>query len=150
MRLAWKWKLHCEVPRSLYIKLCVAQLIIIAPYKFSHQRWLMVFPLSLSLLKSPGHFSVFLLILTILYFGWSRLVLRFLTLSVPLPNLWTSFQVHQLQWVSPLPLCSIFFQLFGKVWIIIILLFREFFTPALLTGAWVTASLKNPGLFLAF
>ena len=45
----------------------------------------MIFLWSPSDSKSPGHFSVFCLILTMLWFGWSRLILRFLTLSAPFP-----------------------------------------------------------------
>ena len=37
---------------------------------------------------------------------WSRLVLRFQTLSAPWPSLLGPFQVHQLQLVSPSPSCS--------------------------------------------
>ena len=48
-----------------------------------------------SLLRSPGLFSVFWLILTMLYFPCSLSVLRFLTLSVLFPIIWRPFQVRQ-------------------------------------------------------
>ena len=49
-----------------------------------------------TLLKFPGLFSVFWLILIMLYFGWSPLVLLFSSPLVPLPILWGLSQVHQL------------------------------------------------------
>ena len=63
----------------------------------SHQRKLMVFHWSLSeqsLPKSPGLFSVFWPISTMLSFGYSLLVLRFLTPPAPFPRLWGLFQAH--------------------------------------------------------
>ena len=57
--------------------------------------------------KSPGPFSVFWLILMMLWSGWLILALKFLSLLVCLRNLWELFQVHQLQLVSLLPSCSI-------------------------------------------
>ena len=60
-----------------------------------------------NLLKSPGFFSVFWPIFVILWRGWSLLVLRFLSLIVPLSILLGSFQVYLLQLVSPTPSCSI-------------------------------------------
>ena len=50
------------------------------------------------------------------YFGWSWIVLWFLTFPVPFPSIWGSFQVCQLQLVSLLLSCSItFFSFSGKV-----------------------------------
>ena len=60
-----------------------------------------------SLLRSPGLFLVFWPTSTMLLFRWSLLVLRFPTPPGLLLNLWGSFQVHQLQLVSPSPSCSI-------------------------------------------
>ena len=59
--------------------------------------------LTASLLRSPTFFSLFLLILTMQYFGWPQFVLRFLILF---PILWGRFKVHQLQLVSLLLSCS--------------------------------------------
>ena len=54
-----------------------------------------------SLLKSPGLFSVFWLILTVLTFGWSPLFLLFPILPVPVSILWWLYRAHRLQLVSP-------------------------------------------------
>ena len=60
-------------------------------------------------------FSVIWPILTMLYFGYFRLVLRFSTLLVPLQNLWRPFQVRQLQLVSPSPLYFIAFRVLWQI-----------------------------------
>ena len=65
--------------------------------------------LTASLLKSPELFSVFWPILVMLYFGWSRFVLRFSTFLAPFPSLYGLFQVHQSQLVSRWTSCSIAF-----------------------------------------
>ena len=59
-----------------------------------------------SLLKSPGLFSVFWLILIMLQAGWSLFFFLFLSLLVPLLILWV---LIQLQLVSLSPSCSIDF-----------------------------------------
>ena len=69
----------------------------------------MVFHWSLSDNKSPGLFSVFCPILTVLSFGWSSLVFLFPILPVSLPVLWWLYQADQLQLVSPSLSCSIVF-----------------------------------------
>ena len=71
--------------------------------------------MTVSLLKSPGLFSVFLLILIILSFGWSPLVLLFPSFLVSLLILWALSLVHQTQLVSPSPLCSIAYKFSTKV-----------------------------------
>ena len=47
-----------------------------------------------SLLKSPGFFSVFLPISTMLLFGWSLLIFLFPSPSVPVPILWCHHHLH--------------------------------------------------------
>ena len=61
------------------------------------------------LLKSPGLFSFFWPISTILLFGWSPLVLLFLNPPVPEVILCWAYQEHQLQLVSLSLSCSIVF-----------------------------------------
>ena len=62
-----------------------------------------------SLLRSPGLFSVFWPISTMLYFEWSQFFLRFPTVIIIFPILWRPFQVHQIHLVSPSVTCSTFF-----------------------------------------
>ena len=57
-------------------------------------------------LKFPGLFSVFLLILKVLWIGWSRIFHRTPILPVSFLSLWVSFHVDQLQLVSPSISCS--------------------------------------------
>ena len=59
--------------------------------------------------KSPRLFSIYLLILIMLYSRLSPLVLLFPSLPVPLLILWRLFQVHRLRLVSPSPSCSIIY-----------------------------------------
>ena len=61
------------------------------------------------LLESPGLFSVFCPILSVLSIGWSPLVILFPSPPVPVPILWWLYQEHQLQLVSQSLWCSIFF-----------------------------------------
>ena len=72
-----------------------------------------------SLLKSPGLFSVFWLILTVLSFGWSPLVFLFLILQFP----WWLYLTHWLQLVPPSPsrsiVCLFFFQFPNNVQVLI-------------------------------
>ena len=75
---------------------------------FYHQYLLMVFYWNLSDSKSPQVSGTLLSILSDLSnTGWPLLVLWFQSLPVSWPILWGSFQVHQLQLVSPSPSCSI-------------------------------------------
>ena len=62
-----------------------------------------------SFLTSPGLFSVFWPISTLLYFGWSPLILLFPSPSVLESNLWLLYWAHQLQLVSASLSCSIVF-----------------------------------------
>ena len=62
-----------------------------------------------SLLKSPGLFSVFWPISTLLSFGWSLLVFLFPILSVPFPVFWWLYRAYRSQLVSPSLSCSISF-----------------------------------------
>ena len=62
---------------------------------------------SLSDSKSPQVSRTLLSILTDLLFGWSPLVVLFLSLPVHLQDLWIPFRVYQLQVVSPSSLCSL-------------------------------------------
>ena len=71
--------------------------------------------MTVSLFKSPEHFSVFRLILIMLLTGWSPLFLLFPTLQVHWPIFWGLFQVHELQLESPSPLCSIVFFFFSSL-----------------------------------
>ena len=69
-----------------------------------------------SLLKFPGLFLVFWLILVMLQSGWShQLILWFLNLTVPLSSLWRLFQVLQLQLVSLSTSFSITFPVFWPI-----------------------------------
>ena len=63
--------------------------------------------ITIRLLKSPGLFSVFWPILKIQLFGWSQLVLLFLTLPDPVRSPWGPFQAHKLQLIL-LSLLSLF------------------------------------------
>ena len=58
--------------------------------------------MTVSLFNSPGLFSVFWLILVMLWFGWSPLVLQFPTLPAPLSSLGRSFQACYILLGSPL------------------------------------------------
>ena len=69
----------------------------------------MVFQWSLINRKSPGFFSVFWPVVTVLSFGWSRLVFLFPILPVPLSILWWLYRMHWLLLVSPSLSCSIVF-----------------------------------------
>ena len=82
----------------------------------SVSRWFFSgFRVTANLQKSPELFLVFWAILTMLRFGWSLLVLWFLSLLDSWPNIWGLFQVHQLQLVSPSPSSSIVFFLFSSL-----------------------------------
>ena len=59
--------------------------------------------------KSPGLFSVFWPILTVLSSGWSPLVFLFPILPVPVPSLWWLYRAHRFRLVSPSISCSIVF-----------------------------------------
>ena len=77
----------------------------------------MVFHWSVSDSKSPGLFSVFWPISTMLLFVWSPLILLFLSSPVLVPILWWLYQGHQLQLVSPSLSCSIVFSLARSVYL---------------------------------
>ena len=62
-----------------------------------------------SLFRSPGLFSVFLLISIIMWSGQFLVVLRFQILPVFFLNLWRPFRVHQSQLVSLSISCSTVF-----------------------------------------
>ena len=61
------------------------------------------------LLKSPGFFSVFWPISTLLYLGWFPLIFLFSSPPLPVPILWWLYRVHQLQLIFLSLLCSIAF-----------------------------------------
>ena len=103
-----------QVSRTLFRILVESKLSLLSPVKNIIILFLRVFHTSVSWwfhtgvwmtsrLKFPGLFSVFWLILTTLYSGWSPFVLLFSSLPVLLPILWRLFQEHQSQLVSPLP-----------------------------------------------
>ena len=69
-----------------------------------------------SLLKSPGLFLVFWLILIMMSFGWSPLVLLFPSPPIPLSILYCMYQAHKVQLISPSLSFSIVFQFSSKVW----------------------------------
>ena len=129
-----------------------------------------------SLLKSPGHFSVFWPILIMLYSGWSLVVLLFPSLLVPFTNslvtassaqikigITVTFMFHRFfsslissRYLSLFPI-SFNFTLWSAgtaITIIIIYPFRVFHISVswwFFTGVWVTASLLiSPGLSSVF
>ena len=67
-----------------------------------------------SLFSSPELFKVFLLILTVLWSGWSWFFLWSWVPPVTFPGPRGSFQVHILQLVSPTPCFTVFSALWGK------------------------------------
>ena len=99
----------CQPPRCLSI--CRFRLLLLLFHSFevfhTNVSWCFFTEVcvTVSLLQSPGLFSVFWEILVMLSFGWSLLCVWFL--SFPLPNHWGSFQVYQFQFVSTSPSFSI-------------------------------------------
>ena len=81
-----------------------------------------------SLLKSPGLFSVFRMILKMLYLGWFPFDLLFPSPRFPAPILWWVYRACQFQLVSTSLSCSIVFQFSNKVYLPIALLaFFQFY-----------------------
>ena len=88
--------LSCEILFISHLLLLLSLLLLLYRYLVDFTGvWV-----TLSVLKSPGLFSIFWPISIILLFGWSRFVLRFQTLPPPFPNLRGQFKVHQIQMVS--------------------------------------------------
>ena len=79
-------------------------------------------------LRSPGLVSLFWPFSTMLEFRWSEFFLWFPILPVPIPSLWGTFQLQQVQLMSPLLSCLTAF-FFGKVWAFFYL-FTYFYFPA--------------------
>ena len=94
--------------KRIYTYFLALIIIISLVTSFSHQLMLVIFHWSLND-SNPGLFWVFLLILTMLWFGWSWFFLWFPILPSFFPNLWGPFQVHQLQLVSLSTSCFTFF-----------------------------------------
>ena len=103
------------------------------------------------LFRSPGVFSVFWPISTMLYFLEVLLVLLFPSPPVPVPILWWLYQVHQLQLLSPSLSCSIvFFQFSSKVHAFICLFAFFQFYPVVSQNGKVHYSAGSVFVFVLF